>query len=164
MDRMHSPSSASPVDASFDTLARTLGRRLPRRRALSLLAATLATGALGTAALTQETAAKGKRRKGGKRRNTGGGQGTPVPPVQPPVQPPAQQPDASQRCLAVNNQCGTNANQQGTCRVAAATDNQAGFVCTSNQAGNACTASTQCGAGTRCVIQGAVQTCRVVIA
>ena len=52
---------------------------------------------------------------------------------------------------------------QGTCRLAVAADNQAGFICTSNTAGNACIASTQCGPGTRCVLQGATQTCRVVI-
>ncbi len=188
MDLVHRTASASVADASFDTLARTLGRRLQRRQAMRVLAATLATGALGTAALT-ETAAKsqskhrsagldGKRRKGGGGR--GGGRGpiivppttttTAAPVQQPPVQqPPVQQPqqpqlpDASQNCRAAGNQCGTNAGQQGTCRVAVAPDNQAGFLCTSNTAGNTCTASTQCGAGTRCVIEGATQTCRVVI-
>ncbi len=164
MDITRIESAVDSQAESFDSLARTLNHRLQRRRVFGLLAATLATGVLGAAGRPEEAAAK---KRGGKKGGKGkgkGGQGTPVPPVQPPVQPPAQQPDASQRCLAVNNQCGTNANQQGTCRVAAATDNQAGFICTSNQAGNACTASTQCGAGTRCVIQGAVQTCRVVIA
>ena len=186
MDLVNRTASASTVDASFDTLARTFGQPLPRRRALRLLAATLATGALGTAALT-DAAAKGKsqsqsrggritaeRRKGGGK-GRGGGRGTTVPPVivppvqqppvqQPPVQqPPVQLPDASQNCRAAGNQCGTNAGQQGACRVAVAPDNQAGFICTSNQAGNACGASTQCGANTRCVVQGAAQNCRVVI-
>lgn len=172
MDLMHRTSSASAVDASLDSVARTLGRRLPRRQMFGLLAATLATGALGTAVAT-DAAAKGKsnhkasldsKKKGGKKGGKGGGgttTTTPAPVQQP--QPP-QLPDASQNCRAAGNQCGTNAGVQGACRVAAAADNQAGFICTSNQAGNACTASTQCGAGTRCVIQGAAQTCRVVIA
>ena len=188
MDLVNRTASASVTDASFDTLARTLGQPLPRRRALRLLAATLATGALGTAALT-DAAAKGKsqsqsrgdritaeRRKGGKGGGKGGGSGpiivpptttTTQPPIQQPAttttQPPVRLPDASQNCRAAGNQCGTNAGQQGTCRVAVAPDNQAGFICTSNQAGNTCTASTQCGAGTRCVIEGNASTCRVVV-
>ena len=56
MDLMHRISSASTTDASFDTLARTFGQRLPRRQAMRLLAATLATGALGTAALADASA------------------------------------------------------------------------------------------------------------
>src|SRR6185437_585529 len=59
MDLVHRTVSASTADASFDTLARTVGQRLPRRQALRLLAVTLATSALGTAALT-EAAAKAK--------------------------------------------------------------------------------------------------------
>ena len=59
MDLVHRSSSASTTDASFDTLARTFGQRLPRRQAMRLLAATLATGALGTAALA-DAAAKAK--------------------------------------------------------------------------------------------------------
>jgi hypothetical protein len=175
---------------------------VPRRQALRLLAATLATGTLGAAALT-EASAKGKAHsqsghgkshsesdhnksksshsKGSlsaKRRKGGGGKGggqviiqppttttTPAPIQQPTTTTPApvQLPDASQNCRAAGNQCGSVAGMQGSCRVAVAPDNQAGFLCTSNQAGNTCTASTQCGAGTRCVIEGATQTCRVVI-
>ena len=168
MDITRIESAVDSQAESFDTLARTLNHRVQRRRVFGLLVATLATGVLGTAVRTEEASAKrkGKGSKGGKsggRRPRPTPQPLPLPPVQPPGQPPVQQPDASERCLAAGNQCGTNANQQGTCRVAAAPDNQAGFICTSNQAGNACTASTQCGAGTRCVIQGAAQTCRVVI-
>jgi len=75
-------------------------------------------------------------------------------------------PDASQNCLAAGNQCGTNAAQQGTCRVPATADNVAGFFCTNNTAGNICTTSTQCGAGTKCVFttgNAGALTCRVVI-
>ena len=179
MDLVHRTASASTVDASFDTLARTMGRRLQRRQMFGLLAATVASGVLGVDAAAKSKsrsnaslAAQKKKggKKGGGRR--GGGTTTPVPPVvvppvqQPPVQQPQQPqlPDASQNCRAAGNQCGTNAGVQGTCRVAVAADNQAGFLCTSNTAGNTCVASTQCGAGTRCVIQGAAQTCRVVIA
>jgi hypothetical protein len=43
MPFLRSPSSA---DSSFETLARQLGQGLPRRRALALLAATLASGGL----------------------------------------------------------------------------------------------------------------------
>ena len=78
--------------------------------------------------------------------------------------PQQQLPDASQNCRATGNQCGTKAGVQGECRLAVPADNQAGFLCTSNTAGNACMASTQCGAGTRCVIEGNATTCRVVIA
>jgi hypothetical protein len=194
MDLVHGVTSASTVDASFDTLARTVGQRLPRRQALRLLAVTLATGTLGAAALS-EAAAKGKSHSqnhsshsksksshskdslSAKRRKGGGGKGggtviiqpptttTPAPIQQPTTTTPApvQLPDASQNCRAAGNQCGSVAGVQGTCRVAAAPDNQAGFLCTSNTAGNTCVASTQCGAGTRCVIQGALQNCRVVI-
>ena len=159
MDITRIESTIESQAASFDALARTLDRRLQRRRVFGLLAATLATGVLGATVRPEETAAKKKGGKGGGRKRP-----RPTPQPLPPTTPPPAGPDASQRCLAAGNQCGTNANQQGTCRLAAATDNQAGFICTSNQAGNACTASSQCGAGTRCVIQGAAQTCRVVIA
>ena len=103
MDLVHRTASASTVDASFDTLARTVGQRLPRRQALRLLAATLATGGLGTAALT-DAAAKAKSRshkasldakeKGGKGKGGGGNNGgTTVPPVVvSPPPPPIQQP------------------------------------------------------------------------
>jgi hypothetical protein len=75
-------------------------------------------------------------------------------------------PDASQNCLAAGNQCGTNAAQQGTCRVPATADNQAGFICSNNTAGNTCTSSAQCGVGTSCVFtagNAGALTCRVVI-
>ena len=179
MNLVHRTASASVADASFDTLARTMSRRLQRRQMFGLLAATVATGVLGVDAAAKSKsrnaslAAQKKKggKKGGGRRGGGGGTTTTVPPVvvppvqQPPVQQPQQPqlPDASQNCRAAGNQCGTNAGVQGTCRVAVAADNQAGFLCTSNTAGNTCVASTQCGAGTRCVIQGAAQTCRVVI-
>ena len=84
-------------------------------------------------------------------------------PVTNTTQPPVRLPDASQNCRAEGDQCGSVAGVQGDCREAAAPDNQAGFICTSNQAGNACIASTQCGPGTRCVFEGNVLTCRVVI-
>jgi hypothetical protein len=147
-----------PADASFDDLARGVGDgSLSRRRALQALGASIFGGTLGSLALADDAAAKKNRRN--RRRNNN--KPKPVPP--PPPLPPGQ-PSASQNCLAAGNQCGTFANQQGTCRVPAATDNQAGFVCTSNQASNACASSNQCGANTRCVIQGANQECRVVIA
>jgi hypothetical protein len=146
MDRVHSATSESARDASFDTLARTLGRRLPRRQALTLLAATLVTGALGTAAHSADAA--GKNKVGSE-------------PVGPVTTPPSG-PTASETCLVAGNQCGTKAGVQGACRHPAAADNQAGLLCTSNQAGNECTASTQCGPGTRCA-GFPVPNCRVVI-
>jgi len=180
MDLVHRTTSASVADASFDTLARTMSRRLQRRQMFGLLAATVASGVLGVDAAAKSKsrnaslAAQKKKggKKGGGRRGGGGGTTAPQPvPAPAPAPAPAPQPqplppalpDASQNCRAAGNQCGTNAGIQGTCRVAVAADNQAGFLCTSNTAGNTCVASTQCGAGTRCVIQGAAQTCRVVI-
>ena len=163
MDHTRIEATGDSQAASFDALARSLDRRLQRRRVFGLLAATLATGVLGAAGRPEEAAAK---KRGGKKGGKGkgkGGQGTSVPPVQPPVQPPAQQPDASQRCLAAGDRCGTQAGVQGSCRHLAAADNQAGFLCTSDQAGNECTVSTQCGAGARCA-GFPIATCRVVIA
>ena len=80
MDLVHRTSLTSSADVSFDPLTRTLGRRLPRRRAVSLLAATLATGLVGTMAVTDAAAKStsqddkasqvGKNKKGGtERRN-----------------------------------------------------------------------------------------------
>lgn len=143
--------------ASFDALSRTLDRRLPRRRVVGLLAATLATGVLGTAVRPEQAAAKKKGSKGGSRKRP-----RPAPQPLPSGTSPAG-PDASQRCLAAGDRCGTKANHQGSCRYPAVADNQAGLVCTSDQAGNACDTSTQCGAGTRCAGLPTA-TCRVVIA
>jgi hypothetical protein len=188
MDRVNHTAAVSAVDASFDTLARTLGRRLPRRQAVSLLAATLVTGALGRAVAT-DAAAKGtrknkssgagiaaKKKRGGRRRQqplpTTTTTQAPVttttsPPIQQPgtttTQPP--RPSASQLCLAVNNQCGTQVGLVGTCRTPATGDARAGFDCTSNQVGTNCASSAQCSANARCVnVAGAVNPqCRVVI-
>jgi hypothetical protein len=158
MDSTLTEREPTPAVDSIDDLAKGLARgTVSRRRTLLALGASIFGGTLGSLALADDAAAKKNRRN--RRRNNN--KPKPVPP--PPPLPPGQ-PSASQNCLAAGNQCGTFANQQGTCRVPAATDNQAGFVCTSNQAGNACAASNQCGANTRCVIQGAAQNCRVVIA
>ncbi|MBW3632650.1 MAG: hypothetical protein KY456_06450 [Chloroflexi bacterium] len=63
--------------AAFDTLTRTLDCRHHRRQVFGLLAASLATGVLGTASRSQEAAAKGKRKKnGGKKRGKKGGKGS----------------------------------------------------------------------------------------
>ena len=78
MDVTRIESAADSHAAAFDTLARTLDRRLQRRRVFGLLAASLAAGGLGTASRSQEAAAKRKRKKGGKRRGKGKGT-TPVP-------------------------------------------------------------------------------------
>jgi len=88
-------SSADARAAAFDTLARSLDSRHPRRRVFGLLAATLATGVLGAASRSHEAAAKGKRKKkshtkgsnngGSGTQNTGTGNGNTPPPPPPPV-------------------------------------------------------------------------------
>jgi hypothetical protein len=84
MDRTRSEPARDTHAEAFDALARTLSQRLPRRRFSSLLAASLAAGVLGTAARSQDAAARRKRKNGGKRRRKGKGKGnkqgaTPVP-------------------------------------------------------------------------------------
>ena len=78
--------TAGDAHAAFDALARTLDQRLQRRRVFSLLAGSLAAGVLGTAANSQETAAKRKRKKdkkkGGKKRGKGNRNDQGTPPVQ----------------------------------------------------------------------------------
>jgi hypothetical protein len=145
---------ASSVDGaeSFDTLARTLTERFPRRRVFGLVVATLVTGVLGTAVHAPEAAA---RKKGGRGEHCGRRGGRCAPPT---------------FCSAEGNSCSTLAGQQGQCRRPAPADNQPGFVCTSFQAGNSCTSSAQCGDGTRCMVdvapagQTPALTCRIVIA
>jgi hypothetical protein len=144
---------------TFDDLTRNLGSTLTRRSALRGLAASAAALVAGGAVLQAEDASA-KKRGNNRRKKKDNDKPVSVPP--PPPVPPGQ-PTASQNCLAAGNQCGTFANQQGTCRVPSAADAQAGFICTSNQALNTCASSNQCGANTRCVIQGAAQNCRVVI-
>jgi hypothetical protein len=82
MDITRIEAAADSHASAFDTLARTLDRRLQRRRVFGLLTASLAAGVLGTASRSEDAAAKRKRKKGGKRRGKGKGnaQGaTPVP-------------------------------------------------------------------------------------
>jgi hypothetical protein len=83
MDITRITPAAGSHAAAFDTLARALDNQLPRRRVFALLSASLAAGVLGTAAHSDEAAAKRKRGKGGrKRRKRGGkgkGQSTPFP-------------------------------------------------------------------------------------
>lgn len=62
MDRRHIEASVDTHATAFDTLARSLHSRLPRRRVAGLLAAALATGVFGLS--TQVEAAKSKRKRG----------------------------------------------------------------------------------------------------
>ena len=71
MDITRITPAADARSAAFDSLARTLDQRLQRRRVFGLLAASLAAGVLGTASLSQESAAKRKRKKGGKKGRKG---------------------------------------------------------------------------------------------
>ena len=64
MDRVNITSSASAVDASFDTLARTFGRRLPRRQMFGLLTA-LVLVAIAVGTVVPEDATAASRRLGG---------------------------------------------------------------------------------------------------
>ena len=144
---------------AVDAAARTLGNRLPRRRALGLLVATLGSGLFGLAAHREEASAKRRRKKhshhghGGNGGGGNGGNGG--------TQPPQNQPAL---CLALNNVCGSNPSPLGHCRLPIPADNDANLICTANIAGNPCSSSQQCGAGTRCVFQFPTgYTCRVVI-
>ena len=82
MDITRIESAGDPRAAAFDTLARTLERRLQRRRIFGLLAASLSAGVLGSASRSEEAAAKRKRKKGGKRRGKGKGNPQGTTPVQ----------------------------------------------------------------------------------
>ena len=161
MDLPRIESSVLSQASAFDSLARSVGDRLPRRRAVGLLAATLGTGLFGMAEHTEDASAKRRRRKnrprGGKNNGNNGGNGGNG------GDDGGAQPQQPALCLAANNVCGSNANLLGRCRAAVAADNDANLICTSNTAGNACTSSLQCGAGTRCVINFGVDSCRVVI-
>jgi hypothetical protein len=68
------PDADSYAEA-FDTLARALDSRLPRRQIFSMLATSVAAGVLGTASRSHEAAAKGKRGKRGKKRRKRDGKG-----------------------------------------------------------------------------------------
>jgi hypothetical protein len=57
MNTTHVETSMDTADAAFDTLARSLHRRLPRRRVAGLLAAALATGVFGISRGSAEAAA-----------------------------------------------------------------------------------------------------------
>jgi hypothetical protein len=159
MDLTRIESTVQSHASTFDSLTRSVGDRLPRRRAVGLLVATLGAGLFGLAARSEEASAKRRRRKnrrrggnkgGGNNGGNGGDNG-------------GTQPQQPALCLAANNTCGSNANLLGRCRAAVAADNDANLICTSNTAGNACTSSLQCGAGTRCVLNFGVASCRVVI-
>jgi hypothetical protein len=65
MDITRIEASEDTHAAALDTLARSLHRRLPRRRAAGLMAAALATGVFGIGAQSEQAEA---RRKRGKRR------------------------------------------------------------------------------------------------
>ncbi len=65
MDTTHIEASVDTHAAAFDTLARSLHGRLPRRRVAGLLAAAIATGVAGISA-HDDAAARRKRRKKGK--------------------------------------------------------------------------------------------------
>jgi hypothetical protein len=67
MDSTHTEASLDTHAVTFDTLARSLHGRLPRRRMAGLLAA-LAAGAFGIGAQAEITEAKRKRGKRGKGR------------------------------------------------------------------------------------------------
>jgi hypothetical protein len=63
MDITRIESAVDSQAESVDTLARTLNHRLQRRRVFGLLAATLATGVLGTAVATEEASANRYQRE-----------------------------------------------------------------------------------------------------
>jgi hypothetical protein len=65
MDITHIEAAVDPDTATFDTLARSLHARLPRRRVAGLLATALATGLLGIS--THSKAAEASRRRGKRR-------------------------------------------------------------------------------------------------
>lgn len=146
--------NSTPTVASFDELAKALARgTISRRRALQTLGAGLFGGTLGSLALSDEAEGKKKKRRRKKKKNNGNDNDNEAPAGG----------NASANCRDDNDQCGSNANDQGSCRRPAAADNQGGFVCSSDQPGNICDASTQCGANTRCVDVGNVNECRVVV-
>ncbi|MBW3634056.1 MAG: hypothetical protein KY456_13615, partial [Chloroflexi bacterium] len=70
MDNTHIETSIDKDDAAFDTLARSLHGRVPRRRVAGLLVAALATGVSGVSSHAKTAEAKRKR---GKRRGRRGG-------------------------------------------------------------------------------------------
>jgi hypothetical protein len=142
----------TPAEGSLDALAKAVARGLvSRRQALRTLGAGLVGGLLGGVGVSD--AAEGMTPRRIRQRSSS-------------APPPGQPPDASQRCLAAGDVCGTIAGSRGQCRLPAVADNLAGFVCTSDEAGKACAASTRCCPGTRCVVSlgSAAQTCRGVIA
>jgi hypothetical protein len=63
MDITHVKASENTHAESFDALARSLPRQLPRRRVAGLLAAALATGVFGIGSHAEATEAKRKHRK-----------------------------------------------------------------------------------------------------
>jgi hypothetical protein len=81
MDFIRAEATQNTDAAAFDTLARSLNRRLPRRRVAGLLAAALATGVFGICSHSENAQA---RRKRGKRRTRRSGveveRGTSIPP------------------------------------------------------------------------------------
>ena len=81
MDITHIEASVDAQDAAFDTLARSLHARLPRRRVAGLLATALATGVFGIR--THSTTAEAKRKRGKRRSRRSGAEAetaTSIPP------------------------------------------------------------------------------------
>ena len=76
MDTTRVETSVETHAEAFDTLARSLHRRLPRRRVTGLLAAALATGVLGIGSQAEPAAAKRKRGKRNVRRSSDSGSGS----------------------------------------------------------------------------------------
>jgi hypothetical protein len=151
--------NATPTGDAFDALTKALARdTVSRRRGLHTLGAGIVAAALGTLAISGDAEGKKRRRRKNKKKNNNNDNNNDN------QAPPPTGGNASANCRDDNDQCGSNANDQGSCRRAAAADNQGGFICSSDQStGVTCQTSNQCGGGTRCVEVGGGNECRVVI-